>query len=209
LPRPKRLRCHLVALGCEDEFFSNLLGAVYLAANLGHNLRTELTLNQFYHVLPELASLMEDPAPFSTFVNEQFPEAVRDICAASRCLALDEWTASVFHCMRVVEHGLRAMAEYLGVTMKYPIELENWKTIIDAIEKAIYKIEDENKSLEKSERLRFYSGAATQFRYFKDAWRNHVSHSRRSYDSREARLIWNHTCEFMESLAASIPQERQ
>jgi hypothetical protein len=53
----------------------------------------------------------------------------------------------------------------------------------------------------KSEELAFLSGAAAQFRYFKEAWRNHVAHSRATYDDIEALRIMSHVHQFMDELA--------
>ena len=80
-------------------------------------------------------------------------------------------------------------------------DYENWGSLIDQIEKAIRAIEQERRSLEKAERSRFYSDAGTQIRYFKNAWRNHVSHSRAMYDEGEARGVFMHVRAFMEQLA--------
>src|SRR5207302_260994 len=120
-----------------------------------------------------------------------FPEAVQDIAAASRCLALDEGTACVFHAMRVLEHGLRVMAMNVGLPPD-AMTHENWKVVIDQIEKKVREIEGLPKSPGKAEKLRVVSEACSQFRYFKDAWRNHVSHSRATYDVREADSVFNH-----------------
>ena len=143
---------------------------------------------------------MKAAAPFGDKVAVAFEEATIDIQAASRCLALDEGTACVFHSMRVLEHGLRWLADAVGLP-KEQVAHENWKNVIDQIERRIRSVETAPKSSDKLERLRVYSGAAVQFRYFKDAWRNHVSHARAHYDSRKAAAIWNHVKEFMQHLA--------
>jgi hypothetical protein len=46
-------------------------------------------------------------------------------------------TACVFHCMRVAEKGLIALAKALNVPFKIPFEYENWHNIIEPIEKEI------------------------------------------------------------------------
>jgi len=46
-----------------------------------------------------------------------------------------------------------------------------------------------------------YAQAATQFFYFKNAWRNHVAHARDIYDNEQAELIFNHVGDFMRFLA--------
>jgi hypothetical protein len=87
--------------------------------------------------------------------------------------------------------------------MAETFDLETWGQVIGQIEKKINRIEQESRTEERSERQRFYSEAAAQFRYFKDAWRNHVSHNRAKYDEREARRVWEHVRDFMEHLAES------
>ena len=47
----------------------------------------------------------------------------------------------------------------------------------------------------------FYSGAAKDFRYFKDAWRNHAMHFREHYEASEAKIILDHVKSFMIHLA--------
>jgi hypothetical protein len=141
---------------------------------------------------------------FGSAVAQVFSEASADIEAAGRCFALDEWTACVFHLMRSLEHALRKMAATVGLppdAMAY----ENWRSIIDQIESKIRELEKTRKSAEKVETLRLFSDAAVQFRYFKDAWRNHVSHSRVSYDQHTAPPIWLHVKLFMEQIA-TLPE---
>lgn len=165
-----------------------------------NNLMIEFTSAWFLMIPADRREFYEQTQPcFGGSVAMVFPEASQDIAAASRCLALDEWTAMVFHLMRVLEHGLHALASVVGLD-KSKTELENWKNIIDQIEQKIREMEGGKKSLQKSDRLAALSAAAVQFRYFKDAWRNHVSHSRVSYDS-HAISIWSHVKEFMGHVA--------
>lgn len=174
-------------------------------AELHAHLIGEITLGRFYVVPVHYAGLMaDDSRPFGDKVHARFKDARQDIAASGRCLALDEWTACVFHSMRALEHGLRAFAHYVGLPMATGIEIEQWKNIIDQIEKKIREMEKLPRDAAKIATLQFCSEAASQFRYFKDAWRNHVSHSRVSYDPREAYSIWNHTREFMESLSEHL-----
>ena len=105
--------------------------------------------------------------------------------------------------MRVLEKGLHAFADHLGVPFTIPVELQNWQNIIEPIEKEISQREKTlPRGTAKSEELKFLSGAAAQFRYFKEAWRNHVAHSRVTYDDIEALRIMSHVHQFMDELAA-------
>jgi hypothetical protein len=164
-----------------------------------NNLIMEMT-RPYFLMIPTERRWHYQSASFGDEVDTEFPEAASDIAAAGRCIAVEEWTAAVFHLMRVLEHGLRALAADVGLA-ESQVELQNWQNVIDRIERAIREREREPRSIEKSESLRAYSAAASQLRYFKDAWRNHVSHARAYYDEREAMNVWSHAQPFMQDLA--------
>lgn len=134
-------------------------------------------------------------------VVEKFPEAAEDMRAATDLWALGHYTASVFHTMRVLENGLRALATELGVSYA----AQNWQNIIEQIEAAIKKVQ---KTLPKGEprntRLQFLSEAAKEFTYFKDGWRNYVSHSKGAYSEAQAKSVLEHGRQFMVSLVSHI-----
>lgn len=169
---------------------------------LEENIVVETNAFLFFAVPPNRLSWYQDPQrAFGQSTVDTFSADISlDVRDACQCYALGQWTACVFHSMRILEHGLRVLAEEVGLTME-AIELENWKTIIDRIEKAIREMEAEPKTPKKSERVQFYAEAAIQFRYFKDAWRNHVSHSRVSYDEQKAIVVLTHVRDFMQHLA--------
>lgn len=128
------------------------------------------------------------------------PEAAEDIRAATDLWALGHYTASVFHTMRVLENGLCALATELGVNHAS----QNWQNIIEQIESAIKR---EQRTLPRGEprniRLQFLSEAAKEFMYFKDGWRNYVSHNKRAYTEAEARSVLEHGRQFMLSLVSN------
>lgn len=139
---------------------------------------------------------------------ERFEDAQTDMLQSGRCYALAQYSACVFHCMNVLERGLRSLAQTseVNVSFKAEIEVENWKNIIDSIEAAIRKEikridQEESRSLEKLDKLKRYAESAMQFRYFKDAWRNHIAHGRDQYDEHQAETILKHTIDFMTYLA--------
>jgi hypothetical protein len=112
-------------------------------------------------------------------------------------------TASVFHFMRVLEHGLRSMAANVGVDFG----VQNWQTVIDQIESSIRTMAKKLPAgSQKSDRLQFLSEAAKEFSYFKDGWRNYVSHARGTYDVHQARSVMEHVRSFMTTLAAHLQE---
>ncbi|MGE3074475.1 MAG: hypothetical protein AB7O30_07635 [Dehalococcoidia bacterium] len=178
--------------------------AVVLLKELMNDLVEELSGPWFLMIPTNRRYLYEQRSPlFERAVHETFPEACADIEAAGRCLALDEWTAAVFHLMRVLERGLHWFANELQIGMAETVELENWKNIIDQIESRIRGMEQLPKSPEKAAMLQRYSEMAANLWFFKEAWRNHVAHSRSTYDERRAMNIFSHVRHFMQEAAAA------
>ncbi len=135
--------------------------------------------------------------PFESGVHVAFPSADADIREASNCFALERWPACVFHLMRVLEAGLAVLAFKFGVSS----DRANWQNIIEQIEAEVRKI-GPTSGPDWKQQQKDFSDAATQFMFFKDAWRNHVMHKRDVYDEGRARSIWQHTQEFMNKLVS-------
>lgn len=132
-----------------------------------------------------------------------FPSAKDDILAAIDLWALQHSTAAVFHLMRVLEHGIRALAKDVGKTF----DVQNWQNILDEIE---CEIRNQAKALPrgaaKSERLQFLSTAAKEFHFFKDGWRNYVAHNRAVYDQHSAHSVMDHVRSFMNGLSLHLSE---
>lgn len=134
-------------------------------------------------------------------VLKKFPSADQDIVAGVDLWALSHSTASVFHFMRVLEHGLRALAADVGKAF----DVQNWQNIISQIESEIRSLgKTLPAGLTKSDRLQFLSEAAKEFAYFKDGWRNYVSHNRGDYDEHQARSVMEHVKSFMNVLSSRL-----
>ena len=156
-------------------------------------IKQELSTRLFFYIPKDQAGWYEKKDGFGVPVANAFRSAIKDIKGAGTCYATGLYNASVFHSMRVLEYGLNALAKEVGVIIKR----ESWATIIKDIEKAI-------QAETKRERKELLSQAALQFRFFKDAWRNHVSHNRGDYDGLQALSVLNHVSTFMEHLATKL-----
>ena len=112
-------------------------------------------------------------------------------------------TAAVFHLMRVVEYGLRALAEKLKVSAAAgkPIEYSTWGKIIPALQTKIETIEKKpNKTKKEQSDLDFFRLASHDCNIFKDFWRNDVMHTRGNYNESEALDVYDRVKEFMQGL---------
>jgi len=187
------IRAHLNNLPQTSREFQILVGAML----------NELKGRLFLHVPPHRAAHYESEISLSEPAKKAFPSAISELRAARNAYAMGLNIASVFHSMRALEHGLRAMAADVGKTF----DIQNWQNIIDEIEA---EIRNEAKSLPrgmpKNERLQFLSEAATQFLYFKDGWRNYVSHGRANYEEANAENVISHVTSFFEILAKRLKE---
>lgn len=135
-------------------------------------------------------------------IKDKFGKANKEIKLAGNCYATGNHTACVFHLTRVLERGLWALAQEprLGITIQDP-GIETWETLINRIESAITNLQQVPKTGDKLKNLDLFSGAAIQFRYFKDHWRNPVSHLKADYDGPQALSALNKVRDFMQYLA--------
>ena len=109
--------------------------------------------------------------------------------------------------MGILQYGLYSLAANLEVEFPWSIELENWQNVIERIEAAIKQRRGGlRKGDEKDEQLKFYSGLATRFIYFKDAWRNHVCHLREQYEHDLAFIVLTSVKDFMELLSSRLKE---
>ena len=152
-------------------------------------------------------------------VHEAFPNARFDAREAGNCLAADCNTAAVFHMMRVVEWGLRALCVDLGmrrlrcinkrtgkVTYK-PLEYSEWDSILSQLRaRTTDKLARLSRGQRKQALQEFYLPAIQDVEAFKDAFRNHVMHSRREYTRKEADAIRDRVQRFMRLLATRVSE---
>lgn len=135
-------------------------------------------------------------------IKESFDNIQADVDGAMWCYVTDNNTACVFHAMMILERGLEKLSNLLNVAYGH----DQWLVVIQNIETEIRKMQGLKKGEEKTKKLTYYSKAAMQFIYFKDAWRNHVSHARSSYDEHQAVSIILHVREFMQQLAIDLDE---
>ena len=173
-------------------------------------IEADVEKRSFLSILPPkdgfLFSLESDWSP----IWKAFPSTKYDSEQAIDCYALDLNTACVFHLMRVAEYGLRGLARRLTIKLpkKRRLEWAQWGEILKAMED---KTKDQSSRMKagpaKDELLEFYNGALGQFYGFKDEYRNHVMHTRGTYDEFRASSVVAHVKDFMGKLALRIDEK--
>lgn len=174
-----------------------LNGLVRMIEDLYQRLLDELEDDIFLQIGVEQTSLFENPTAFGSEVFNAFGSANDDIFEASTCLALDRGTACVMHLSRVVEVGLRVLADTLGLPQR-----NDWGKHLDDIDKELTKRYKSSGTRTPDEL--FYSEAAAQIGHIKTAWRNPGMHVDKSYGPDRASDIFLAVKSFMRHLATRL-----
>jgi hypothetical protein len=188
-----------------------------LAAEVRHARDAMLSASgdrKFLRVASQRADYVDNKAFFGADVHRAFPSARYDILHAGNCLAADENTAAVFHMMRAVEWGLRALAVDLGfrrLRSKHrksgkvtytPLAYSEWEGILNQLQtKVDGRITTTKRGPKKQLHQEFYFPVLQDIKGIRDAWRNHVMHTRREYIGKEADAIHEHVQRLMSTLA--------
>jgi len=138
---------------------------------------SELESRIFFHVQPASALFYDQAELFGAPVNAKFPSIQYDMVEAGNCYAASRSTACVFHLMRIMEVGVQAFGEKLGVT--YP-DSKNWQNILDESNKAIRALPQKDRSTIKLCEI------SANLYSVKLVWRNEVMHPNDTYTLEEA-----------------------
>ena len=163
----------------------------------------ELAETVLWVIPAERALQFKNRSPFGDKVASHFPPATEDLGDAAYCLLLGRGTATVFHLMRVMEVGLRALAASLNDPTLDPKRNPSWETILGRGDRELQEPLSK-RSLEWQTDEGFFSTAHANLRAVKDAWRNPTMHIERRYDPEEAEDVWNAVKAFMRHLSKKL-----
>lgn len=154
---------------------------------------------------PADALLATGERPVEGF-SQAYPNAAFEIEEAAKCIAFSRHTASVFHCMRAIEHGMRAFASFLEIPDPTKAGERNWGVMLKAISDAL------DSNWPKSSRLPGSEGAKLESLYatldaIKNPWRNATMHVETIYAPHEAIHIARCTSVFLLALMAHCDEE--
>lgn len=166
--------------------------------NLRDRIEDELKQHVFFHVAPSDVQLYSQPMLFGQAVNLVFPNAADDIEAAGKCLAFRQGTATVFHLMRVLEAGMRALAGLLKIPYA-----PSWESYITQITNKV-NAKHKTKGIAWKRDQPLFIEILGDLKSIKIAWRNPTMHIHRKYTADEAAEIFRATKRFMERLSARL-----
>ena len=163
--RVVRIRDHLRTVGKELRQDKETM---YEIKTLREALEDDLQEYRIFIPSLEQAEYHFRPKRFGEKVFDAFPSARNDIMEAGNCYSTDNFTACVFHLMRVAERGMRVLAKDLKIKKvgKHPLEYSEWGNICGAITSKLKTLRNSpGRSAKKSVLLKRYADAASQADY--------------------------------------------
>ena len=135
---------------------------------------------------------------FGEDVDEAFPESAEDISEAGKCLALERYTAAVFHLMRGMESAVAVLAAKLGATItNAQNETLAWGVLTG-------NIGDKIKSMDAGQEKDEWLGLHTLLYAVNRAFRTKTAHPKKTYTANEAEQAFYATRSFMQSMAERL-----
>jgi hypothetical protein len=182
----------------------------FISLGIGETMKVQTALSQGTSRVPDdligQILLVIDPAKINFYkqsaifgdeVFKAFGSANEDISEAGTCLALDRGTACVMHLMRVIEVGLSALANAVGVNKQ-----NDWGSYLREIDSELGKRAKAAGARSPDEQ--FFAEAATAIDNMRRAWRNPTMHPEKTYSPERAEEILNSVRTFMRHMATKL-----
>ncbi len=171
-------------------------------------IRHEAAITVAITLPPASIHLYEQLQPlFGETVAREYPSAAYDISEAGKSLALGRYTACVFHLMRAVEIGIKAV--YAGLNLPDFVKAgdRNWGSVLGKIEKEIKTRNSSQPTKWTSDtEKKFYELVYASGESVRLAWRNSTMHVENKYTEDEAEQIMAVVKGFMRKIAANIDE---
>jgi hypothetical protein len=187
-----------VSLSC-DEVFSRI-------CILQETFHKETERINLFFVAPEKQPYLLGATHCGEGAQRSLPKANHEVCEAAKCFAVDRYTACVFHLMRALECGLRAVAFGLGLPNPAGGD-RNWGRMLTAIKG---KIDNNNKQSKGDagwqSNHEFYEKAYSFLEAARLPMRNPTMHIEADYDEQSALDAFNATTAFVRHLATKLSE---
>ena len=151
----------------------------------------------------EYAQYLEPWESLDDALFASFPSAIEELESAGKCLAYDQGTATVFHLMRIMEHGLKVFAYALEIPYA-----PSWESYLTQIERQITE-KHKTKTIDWKQDEAYFREVAGDLQIVKIVWRNPTMHIVRSYSQSEAKEILTAVVAFMKRLSEKFSEQNE
>jgi hypothetical protein len=108
---------------------------IFYIENISNRVIDEIKEEKFLHIENYKLRHYQNIELVDNTIGKKLPNAAQDLYHAGSCFALEQYTACVFHLMRVMEYCVQR----LGKKLRMPIDVskETWAQIMDHVNNAI------------------------------------------------------------------------
>lgn len=149
----------------------------------------------------------ENPV-FGAAVQNNFPSVLYEIDEAAKCLALERFTASVFHLMRAMEYTLVVLRKSLELPDPTKQSDRNWGVILRDLRQ---EVERRNKlgvtAWRSHDDQHFFTDLIGSVGAVKLAWRDPTMHVERNFNQAEAKEVFAAVRTLMQKVASRINED--
>lgn len=150
-----------------------------------NRVKHEISSNLFLALPSESQKYYDPQEPFGKDVSLKFSSLIYDIDEAHKCYALERNTASVYHSVRCLEGGLKALYRCMGIPEPSKGSQKNWNFILEEIDKSI-KVKWPSATDKMHDDYIVISGVYAALSAMKDPYRNPTMHLDSKYYSEDA-----------------------
>lgn len=151
-------------------------------------------------------------------VLRAFPSASLHAAEACKCYALNRWTACTYHCIGVIECGIKALCKELNAEVDFEKSELTWEKMINAIEKQLTPQRDGSSGVIKPAPRKvshpdswhqdegFFRAIIAELRSIQRGFRNPTMHFRIVYpsDRDQAQALLTSSASFLRLLSRKV-----
>lgn len=182
---------------------------VTLLREIDSRLRDELSDVTLLTLSPKEQGYFEPAeALFGKDFEAKFPTGLFELDEAAKCMALGRGTAAVFHLMRMMEIGVRAVARSLQIPDPIRPAQRNWGDILRKVWDAI-ELKWPTAATRMTGDGQVFEALYASLDAVKNPWRNATMHVENKYTDEEAEHIFVAVRGFMKRLASRMDEQGQ
>lgn len=171
-----------------------------------NRVKHEMSINLFLSLPSDNQKYYHPQEPFGKDVSSKFSSLIYDIDEAHKCYALERNTASVYHSVRCLEGGIRALYRCMDIPEPTCGTQKNWSFILKEIDKSI-KAKWPSPTEKMLDDYIVISGFHAALSAMKDPYRNPTMHLDSKYDSEDALYYLQMVNGFMSRIAKRMDEQ--
>jgi HEPN domain-containing protein len=126
--------------------------------------------------------------PVSEEAAYYLPMANRELAEAAKCIAVDQYTASVFHAMRATEVAVKVI--YRTLDIPAPKLTDSWGKMLEPMDEQLNRNSTKPKNANWTAERLFFNDIVNDLKSIKRVWRDTTMHVENDYDENQAEKVY-------------------